>query len=173
MKSNHQFVILFRGLSPGKHDFTFDVDNNFFNDFEGSEINKGKVLVNIRLNKTANLLELDFNLKGKVIVTCDRCLDEFEMAVKYLTKLFVKFGDIAEEEEDDEIIILSHADGELDIKQYIYEYIHLSLPYKRVHPDKQGQSTCNKEMLKKLDEYTIREPKVSPLNDLKNLMNKN
>jgi uncharacterized metal-binding protein YceD (DUF177 family) len=172
VKSNHQFVILFRGLSLGKHDFTFDVDNNFFNDFEESEINKGKVLVSVRLNKTANLLELDFNLSGNVVVTCDRCLDEFEMTVKYQTKLFVKFGEISEEE-DDEIIILSHADGELDIKQYIYEYIHLSLPYKRVHPDKQGQSTCNKEMLKKLNEYTIREPKVSPLNDLKNIMNKN
>ena len=172
MKSDRRFVILFRGLAQGKHDFVFDVDNEFFDGFEGSEISIGKVFVSVGLSKTVNLLELDFSLKGSVTVMCDRCLDEFEMPIEYQTKLFVKFGDISEEQ-DDEVIILSQADGELDIKQHIYEYIHLSLPYKRVHPDKQGKSTCNKEMLKKLSEYSIREHTETPWDDLKNLMNKN
>jgi uncharacterized metal-binding protein YceD (DUF177 family) len=121
------------------------------------------------------MLEFDFILKGSVIVTCDRCLDDLEVPVDFSSKLFVKFGDTTEEQTD-EIIVLSHAEHELDISQYIYEFAHLSLPFKRVHPDKKGKSTCNKEMLKKLDEYIIRneQEETDPRwDDLKNLLNHN
>ena len=173
MKSNRQFVIPFKGLSAGNHDFVFDVDKRFFDDFEGSEINEGKIKVFVNLTKTVNFLELNFRLEGNVLVTCDRCLDEFELPIEYLTKLYVKFGDVTDDQ-NDEIIMLSYSEGELDIKQFIYEYIHLSLPYKRVHPnDKKGKSTCNAEMLKKLGEYTVKEHTETPWDDLKKLMNKN
>ncbi len=173
MKSNRQFVIPFKGLKTGKHDFVFNINDKFFDDFEGSEITKAKVRINIDLIKMVNILELDFRLKGVVIVTCDRCLDEFEMPVEYETKLYVKFGDIAEEQTD-EVVILSYAEGELDITQYIYECIHLCLPYKRVHPnDEKGRSTCNMDMLKRLNEYAIRGHADTHLGDLKNLMNQN
>ena len=173
VKSNRQFVIPFKGLKTGKHGFVFNINDKFFDDFEGSEITKAKVYVNIDLIKVVNMIELEFRLKGSVIVTCDRCLDEFEMPVEYDTKLYVKFGDITEEQTD-EVVILSYAEGELDITQYIYEYIHLSLPYKRVHPnDEKGRSTCNKDMLKRLNEYAISGHADTHLGDLKNLMNQN
>jgi len=173
VKSNRQFVILFKGLSAGNHDFVFDVDKRFFDDFEGSEIKEGKINVFVNLAKTANFLELSFRLKGSVLMTCDRCLDEFELPIEYLTKLYVKFGD-ATDVQDDEIIMLPYSESELDIKQFIYEYVHLSLPYKRVHPnDKKGKSTCNAEMLKKLGEYSVKEHTETPWDDLKKLMNKN
>lgn len=174
MKPNRQFVIPFKGLSIGRHNFVFDIDDMFFDDYEQSEITKGKVHVEVDLDKKANMLELHFDLVGKVIVTCDRCLDEFEMPIEYTTGLFVKFGDVAEEQTD-EIVVLSHNEFEIDVAQYIYEFVHLSLPYKRVHPlDSKGRSTCNKEMLKKIDEYVIRENAKDNdprWDDLKNLMN--
>lgn len=174
MKPNRQFVIPFKGLKVGKHTFVFEIDDMFFDDFEKSEITKGKVHVEVDLDKKTNMLELHFGLMGNVIVTCDRCLDEFEMPIEFTTELFVKFGDVTEEQTD-EIIVLSHNEFELDVAQYIYEFVHLSLPYKRVHPlDSKGNSTCNKEMLKKLDEYVIRENEKNTdprWDDLKNLMN--
>lgn len=172
MKPNRQFIIPFKGLKVGRHNFVFDIDNTFFDDYEQSEITKGKVHVEVDLEKKTTMLELYFSLDGAVMVTCDRCLDEFEMPITYDASLFVKFGDVPEEQTD-EIIVLSHNEFELDIAQYIYEFVHLSLPYKRVHPDDaEGNSTCNKEMLKKLKEYTVQEDKDdSPWNDLKNLMN--
>jgi len=43
-----------------------------------------------------------------------------------------------------------------DLSQFFYEYIHLALPIKRVHPDdKEGRSTCDPEMIKKLQEHVI------------------
>ena len=43
-------------------------------------------------------------------------------------------------------------------KQHIYEYIQLALPIKRVHTDdSEGNSTCDPEMLKKLNEFIVEE----------------
>ncbi len=176
MKSNRQFVIPFKGLSIGKHDFIFEIDDEFFDGFEGSEIHKGKIEAKVTLDKKPSMLEFDFDLQGIVLVTCDICLDELEITIEYDSKLFVRFGDVTEEQTD-EIIVLSHAEHEMDVAQYIYEFCHLSLPYKRVHPnDKRGNSTCNKEMLKKLDQYIVRKQneEIDPRwDDLKNLLNHN
>ncbi len=176
MKHNRQFVIPFKGLKTGKHDFLFEIDEKFFNSYEASEIHKGKVLIKIQMNKNITMLELMFTLEGTVTVMCDRCLDDLDLPVSYKTKLFVKFGDTTEEQTD-EILILSYNEFELDVSQYIYEYTHLSLPYKRIHPDNNlGISMCNSEMIKKLDEYQV-ESKVNNndprWDNLKNLFNKN
>jgi uncharacterized metal-binding protein YceD (DUF177 family) len=157
VRSNLQFIIPFKGLKVGRHDFIFDIDKTFFAGFEESEIEKGDVHVIVNLNKRVNMLEFDFKLSGHVWVICDRCLEEFSMPIEYETKLFAKFGENSEEQTD-EIILLSYSEHEIDLSQYIYEYIYLSLPYRKVHPDdKSGKSTCNQEMISKLDTYIIRE----------------
>jgi len=174
VKSNRQFVIPFKGLGVGKHDFEYDIDDAFFDGFEGSEITRGNVHVEVELEKKATMLEFYFGLSGTVTVLCDRCLDDLQMDIDYESELFVKFGDETEEQSD-EIIVLSHKEFELDIAQFIYEFAHLSLPIKRVHPDdKKGKSTCNQEMLKKLDQYLVREDNDSTdprWDNLKNLLN--
>jgi uncharacterized protein len=174
VKPNRQFVIPFKGLKVGRHDFVFDIDDKFFDGYEGSEITKGNVQAEVILEKKTTMLELYFSLSGKVMVTCDRCLDEFEMPIEFESELFVKFGDVTEEQTD-EIIVLSHNEFEIDVAQYIYEFVHLSLPYKRVHPDdSDGNTMCNKEMLQKLEEYIIREnddDNESQWDDLKDLLN--
>jgi uncharacterized metal-binding protein YceD (DUF177 family) len=65
---------------------------------------------------------------------------------------------------------------EIDIKQHLYEFIHLALPIKRVHPDDaSGNSTCDPVMLEKLHEMSIEDEKIndSRWDDLKKLMNDN
>jgi uncharacterized protein len=174
VKSNRQFVIPFKGLKTGKHDFVFDIDDKFFDDFEQSEVTRGNMHVEVILDKKINMLELNFMLQGYVVVTCDRCLDDLELPVNYKTALYVNFGDVTEEQTD-EIIVLSRNEFELDIAQYLYEYVHLALPYKRIHPDNvKGQSTCNKEMLKKIEEHLIRDNDDDSdprWDDLKSLLN--
>ena len=64
----------------------------------------------------------------------------------------------------------------LDLKQHFYEFIYLALPIKRVHPDdKSGNSTCDPDMLKKLNEHIVEEePDNDPRwDELKKLMNDN
>jgi uncharacterized metal-binding protein YceD (DUF177 family) len=64
---------------------------------------------------------------------------------------------------------------EIDLAPFLYEYIHLLLPVRRVHPDERnGQSGCNPEVLKKLEELAPHphlDPRWETLNRLKNVNN--
>lgn len=175
VKRHSQYVISYKGLGDGLHLFDFKVDDSFFDEFENREIEKGNVDVQVSLNKKPNIFEFLFDLKGSVTVNCDRCLDPLEIEIEYKAPLFIKFGE-ATHEETDELLVLSEQETEIDVAQFIFEYINLSLPFRRVHPDKKGKSTCNKEMLKRLEELSVNEDKseVDPRwNDLKNLLNDN
>jgi uncharacterized protein len=147
-------IIPFSGLKEGSHEFEFQVGNKFFEDYESSEVKKGDLFVYLKLIKSSELLILEFHIKGTAIVICDRCLDDLEIPVDCRNKLYVKFG-LFPEEQSDEVVVISQEDDEIDVSQFVYEYINLSLPYRKVHPeDSNGVSTCNKEMVEKLKEYS-------------------
>lgn len=148
-----KYIIPFYGLKDGIYEFNFLIDNNFFELFEYSEIKKGSINVKVELVKKLQLMELHFDINGNIDINCDRCLDNFLLPVSYKTILYVKTGDIFEEI-DDNIIKIPYSENEINISQYIYEFINLSLPYRRVHPnDSDGQSLCNKQMLEKINQY--------------------
>lgn len=152
-----QFMISFSGLSLGKHDYEFEVGDAFFESLEFSEIRKGNVHVDMTLEKTTVMLLLNFSIKGEVTVTCDRCADEFEMPVSGENRLIVKFGSVPMEETED-IIVIPEGEHEIDVSQFIYEYIILALPLQRIHPDdEEGNSLCDPEVLKKLEEISVRQ----------------
>lgn len=122
-----RYAIPYKGLSIGNHHFEFEVDDRFFDAFEGSEIHRGHASVSVELVKTERLLTLDFTIDGEVEVTCDRCLDEFMMPVHYAGTLQVRFSE-TEKESDGEVMWLSPNETELPLGQYIYESISLSRP---------------------------------------------
>jgi len=143
------YSIHFKGLKVGKHTFNFEVDDKFFEAFEEGEIKKGKVNVDVTLNRQSQMLDFFISIEGLVEVTCDRCLENFDLPISYEGSLYVKFGGI-KSEEDDEIIILTNDDSEINLAQYIYESICLSLPIQRYHGMKGTKTKCNTEMLNKL-----------------------
>ena len=122
---------------------------------------KGKAFVHVELNKLNNLMECDVTINGEVAVECDRCLDEFYMPVSFEGKVIVSQKELAGEdygqnEDDVDVIFLHPSDDELDLSQYCYESIGLSLPLQKIHPnDANGNSTCNKEMLDKPKDLMI------------------
>lgn len=160
MGKKNEFVIPFVGLNPGEHHYEFTIGDAFFDELEYSEIKKGNVTVKMLLNKQSTMMILDFDLKGVVEVPCDRCADDFRQPVEAHPQLIVKLG--AEEfNDEDEIITLPSSEYEFDVSHYIYEYIVLSLPARRLHADDaEGVSGCDPEVLKKLEEVnTHEEPK--------------
>ncbi|MCK4361636.1 MAG: DUF177 domain-containing protein, partial [Bacteroidales bacterium] len=76
-----QFVIRFSGLSIGNHQYKFIIDEKFFEKFDFSEIKNGKITVDLLLNKQENVLILNFIINGTVNVTCDRCLEPFDLDI--------------------------------------------------------------------------------------------
>jgi uncharacterized metal-binding protein YceD (DUF177 family) len=144
------YNIPLRGLSEGKHEFKYDLDKSFFDliDDGTADVKKGDLKVVVSLKKTSVTFELNFDITGTVHVPCDRCLDDIPMDVDTKNKLIVKFGK-EYSEESDEIVIIPEEDGEINIAWFLYEFIVLSLPAKKVHPP----GTCNKAMSSKLNKH--------------------
>ncbi len=173
--SLRKYEIPFAGLKEGKHSFEFQISKEFFENFEASVISNGSLIAEVSLEKSQRLLVLDFVIHGEVEVPCDRCLDLFMQPLTYEGKLFVKFGE-AHKELAEDVLVLTNNEHTINIAQYIYEFVHLSLPYKRIHKDlPNGESACNKEMLNKLSELildqTSEEPTDPRWGKLKGLLN--
>jgi uncharacterized protein len=169
------FVIPISGLKEGEHFFDFEIGNKFFEEFEESEIKEGNLSVSIELGKRSSHFDLIVKITGKVRICCDRCLEMFFQPIVCENKLWVEFGK-KWDDSDPDIITIPPDEHELDIKQYLYEFIHLALPIQRVHPvDKSGKNTCNPDMLKKLNEHIISSEKENDprWDNLKKLINNN
>jgi len=146
------FIIPFIGLKVGNHTFTFEVDEKFFEHFEYSEIKKGKLHVDCLLEKQVRMMVLYFDITGTVKVACDRCAEEFDMPIAGQQKLIVKFG-VDHTEESEDILVITEKEHELDVSQFLYEYIHLLLPFKKVHgTDEKGKSLCDAEVIRYIKE---------------------
>ena len=128
-------------------EYEYQLDNQFFADLDAPEVQKGLVNVSLKVRKTSGIYELCFHSEGKVIVTCDRCLDEMEQLIETDDKLKVKLG--ADFSEIDDIVIVPEEDGYINVAWFIYEFIALSIPMKHVH----APGKCNKEMVDKLSKH--------------------
>ncbi len=168
VKKEGEFIIPFKGLNPGQHRFTFKIDDKFFESFEYFDNERGTLEIEVNIIREAALIDLQFLISGGVNLICDRCLGNYQQPVSGEFRLIVKFGKIYLEESDD-VVILPVAQTSLDIKQYIFEYINLILPVKRVHLN---PGDCDREMIKKLKKYSKPEhdPRWDVLKTLK--MNK-
>ena len=110
--------------------YEFTLDNQFFVDLDGPEVQKGKLSVELNVKKTSGVFLLDFQTEGFVIVPCDRCLDEMELPVSTSDKLKVKLGSSFAEEGD--IVVVPEEDGYINIAWFLYEFIALNIPMKHL-----------------------------------------
>ncbi len=150
-----QYIIKFVGLSVGTHEFEFDINDKFFEQFTDSEIHKAKLKVDLVLLKQNTLMQMSFKIKGTVELECDRCVKNFDFPIEAEDNLVVKFGD--PEESTDEILVITEGESEADVSHYLYEYITLSLPARRVACEINEAFKCDEETLKKLYENSAPE----------------
>jgi uncharacterized metal-binding protein YceD (DUF177 family) len=155
LKIENQYIIHFNGLKEGVHDFVFTLGKPFFEAFEPLEVPDGNVEVQVELTRNTNFLELAIDLAGNIQVRCDRCLEHFGLPIAYKGHLVVRFSE-TDKEQDDEVIFLHPGDYRLDLKHYLYECVSVSIPIRKVHPElPNGETGCDPEMLKKLNEILI------------------
>ena len=163
------------GLKAGRHTFDYEIGDEFFEQFEGSEVREGNLAAVVEADKRTTHVDLSVRITGAVRLCCDRCLEMFSYPIDCTNRILVKFGKNADVDDPD-IIMLPADQPELDLLQHLYEFILLSVPIKRVHPeDAEGNSSCDPQMLKKLNEHLIdHDAETDPRwDDLKKLMNDN
>lgn len=144
-----QYIVPFGGLPVGLHEFEFEVNDPFFSKFENSEVDKASLEVRALLTKQNNVLQLSFDIKGTIGIACDRCLKDFDFPVETKENLVIKHGDPAES--TDEILVIPEGQDEIDVTHYLYEYIVLALPARKVPCElDEKQFVCDYEVLEKL-----------------------
>ena len=153
MNKTKEYLIPFIGLKTGKHHFEYQISNSFFEIFDYQEFNNSNIKVNVVLEKKSTIMELAFKHKGTVNVPCDMTNEEFDLPIKGKMKLIVRFGDVFNND-NEELLIIPHGEFQIEISQYIYEMIVLSVPLRRIHPGIKDGS-LNTEALAKLKELTV------------------
>ncbi len=125
-------IDIFR-LSNSTHDYQFEIGNSFFEAQPGSLISEGKGEVKVVLDKSDNFIQAGFELDLVVKLECDRSLEPFDYAIKKEESLIFKYGE-EEMEIDDNIVIIHRNRQRINMAQYIYEFIGVSIPMKKLHP---------------------------------------
>ncbi len=144
------YVIPFSGLKEGGHRFEFQIEQSFFEAFAYEDFSEADIQVALLLHKKSTLLELEFKSTGTVGVLCDLTSEPYCQLLEGYLNLVIKFGETFNDDNDD-ILILPQGAYEVDVSQYIYEMIVLSVPSKRIHPGiKNG--TLRSDILDRLEE---------------------
>lgn len=182
MKDLSKFTIDIYKLSNAKHEYQFDIDNSFFHHFNYGLIERGQAKVDVLLDKRETFIELNFKINGTVELTCDRSLEKFNFPLNSDDNIILKFGE-EEKEVTEEITIISKSTQRINIAQYIYEFIAISIPYKKIHPKYADEDEFDDEETEGTIVYSDAEHNEAPgekdeedidprWNALKNLKNK-
>jgi uncharacterized protein len=156
LKSLRIYSIPFTGLKLGKHQFEYEINDSFFDEFEYSLVKKANLTCKLELDKQETMLILSFYIFGDIYANCDRCLAQYPQPVDIHEQQIAKFsGEGAVNEEDEEIIILTRNDHEIDVSGLIYEYINVALPLITVCSDEGNTPYCDKEMLESLSKLSV------------------
>jgi uncharacterized metal-binding protein YceD (DUF177 family) len=152
-----EYTIQFVGLELGNHQFEFEVNDSFFEHFEFSQIQHGQIHVTVDLEKMERMMILNIGIEGEALVSCDRCTNEFSFPISDTQRLIVKLGAEYMEESED-VVVIPETEYKFDLSTYIYEFIHLALPARLLHPDDEdGNSTCDPDILRLLETLTSTE----------------
>jgi len=121
------------GLDNKRYEYDFVSDDPFFAALDQELIEKGSVRTHLVLDKSETMIRLDFHIQGTVEQVCDRSLDSYDEPVDTRHMLLLKFAD-HNEELTDEIELIDRNTVTVNVAQYIFEFISLSLPMKKLHP---------------------------------------
>ncbi|MFN8166206.1 MAG: DUF177 domain-containing protein [Bacteroidia bacterium] len=164
MSGSRDYIINFGSLPFGEHEFEFQVDSAFFQQFENSIVQSGEVDVLVVVEKKESMLLIDFTMEGTITVTCDRCLEELSLPIESYDEIVVKFSDENEDENSENVIVLPVKSYEMDLSQFIYEFITLQVPMRNVHDEEENGQSCNPDVLKEMEKHIQKEeqPPVDP-----------
>lgn len=126
--------------------FEWDVNDDFFASIDGL-IQRGNIHATVECMSAGSIFKFLIHSVGTVIVPCDRCLADLELRIDTADELAVKLG--SDYSDDGDCVVVPEAEGYLDLAQFIYEFIVLSMPITCQHePGK-----CDDAMMHTLSEH--------------------
>jgi len=130
-----KYNVAFTGLKNGKHDFVFDIGQEFFDLFESeNEFTGANIVASVSLGKHSSFMKFEIKIEGSVILVCDISGSEYFQHISGGTNVIVKFGE-RYDDTDGEMITISRNQSEFNVAKLIFEVVVLSIPMKRLSPD--------------------------------------
>ncbi|PUZ21669.1 DUF177 domain-containing protein [Chitinophaga parva] len=165
MKPLREFDIPFVGLTPGVHSFEYQITDSFFENYGEQDFRDCQATVKLQFDKKASFFMLKFEIGGKAMVDCDRCGAPFELRLWDDFHLVVKLVDNPEEmsnDEDPDVAYIARTESHVNVADWIYEFINLSIPMQHIHPDlPDGRPGCDPEVLAMLAKMSQQEEEKS------------
>lgn len=153
---NNLYAIDTNALSVDNRSFEFHIDRTFFEYFENEEVHDAECDVDITVVKGTGMTKLEIAISGTVTVECDRCLEDAIFPIDYSAPLYIRVSSTIEESYldivgDEDVLWITPQDREIDLRQFLFDSIMLSLPLQRVHgEDENGVPMCDPEVLKRI-----------------------
>lgn len=168
MNPRRAFDIAFVGLKPGIHEYTYEINDKFFVDFQEQEFKNCDAEVKLTLDKKVGFMLLKFEVGGTLETGCDRCGNGFPLELWDEFNIVVKMVDdpevMNEQEEDPDVYFIGRGESHINVAEWIYEFINLSIPLQKMcKEDEMGGPFCNKEVLEMLKKM---ESNATPSNPL-------
>ena len=114
--------------------------------------------IDVVMERMEHMLMFTFRLNGEVTTFCDRCLGKMNVPVDGEEHLCVRFSD-TETTDDENVVILPENAFEMDLAQWLYEYVAVRIPMQHIHPD----GDCDPEVTKFIvDEEQKNEDEIDP-----------
>jgi uncharacterized metal-binding protein YceD (DUF177 family) len=156
-----QYIVKFAGLPVGTHEFEFEINGKFFEQFNDTEIQKADIAVELTLLKQNHLMQMQVDINGTVNLACDRCLIDYDFPIESHEEIVIKLGN--PEESTDQILVVNEGDAGADVSHYLYEFITLALPNRRVPCEIDNKVECDEETKLKLEENSVQESEPNPI----------
>lgn len=184
VKNLAHFSIDIYKLSNKEYKYQYNLDEGFFGHFENSPLSRANLSAEVTLDKQESLITAFFAINGTVELECDRSLEKFDYPLSVQERVIYQYGE-EEQELGDDIVIITNSTQSINVAQYIYEFVNLAIPMRKLHPKYQededpsvdgeiifsstvdqsakGESEQNKEESESVD------PRWNALKNLKNL----
>lgn len=127
--------------------FEYEIDDEFFACVDGL-VRSGRVRTEVTCVGVGAIIKFRIHSAGVVVVPCDRCLSALEVQIDTSDELNVKLGDEYADEGD--YVLVPATEGRLDLAQFIYEFIALSMPISCCHEP----GGCDDTMMRELDKHS-------------------
>lgn len=122
-------------MEAGQNEFFWRAGREFFESFGNEEILDATLELEAVVQKVGGSVEVDCEARGSVTVQCDRCLADLSLPVDLKIALSLRHEGQEEVAEEREVIAIPAEVTQYDMAQVVYDYVCLSLPLRRVHPD--------------------------------------
>ncbi|RYZ53968.1 MAG: DUF177 domain-containing protein [Sphingobacteriales bacterium] len=171
MKHSREFEIAWQGLKPGIHTFQYELGDRFMQEHGENEQDYKdlQAVIKVSFDKQTNFFMLHFDVDGHMVVPCDRCGDEFKLRLWDEFDLLIKLsGEDAEPiDEESDVVFIPRNETVIDIGNWLYEFVLLSIPLQRIHPEaEEGKPGCNPQALNLLNQLAEPEHEKEETNSI-------